>query len=45
MFALKAHYLPHEPNTTENYGRALWLAKHHANVVANGIYKAFSPGD
>ncbi|YCO02345.1 DUF6890 family protein [Vibrio sp. VNB-15] len=45
VFALKAHYLPHEPNTTESYARALWLAKHHARMVANGIREAFAPGE
>ncbi|WP_411916301.1 DUF6890 family protein [Vibrio sp. Vb2865] len=45
MFALKAHYLPHEPDTTENYARALWLSKHHAQIVTNGIAKAFSSGE
>ncbi|WP_390903261.1 DUF6890 family protein [Vibrio cortegadensis] len=42
MFALKAHYLPHAPDTTENYARALWLAKNQAQIVANGINKALS---
>ncbi|GAD78166.1 hypothetical protein VAZ01S_136_00020 [Vibrio azureus NBRC 104587] len=45
VFALKAHYLPHAPDTTESYARALWLSKYHAQVVANGIREAFAPGD
>jgi hypothetical protein len=46
VFALKAHYLPHEPDNAENYARALWLHKHHSEAltmaVANGIAKAFN---
>ncbi|WP_407921278.1 MULTISPECIES: DUF6890 family protein [Aliivibrio] len=39
---MKAHYLPNQPDTTENLARALWLDKHNAEIVANGIALAFS---
>ncbi|WP_408632093.1 MULTISPECIES: DUF6890 family protein [Moritella] len=46
MFTLKAFYLPHAPDNTESYARALWLDKSqtekHAIAVANGIAKAFN---
>ncbi|WP_422615839.1 DUF6890 family protein [Moritella viscosa] len=46
IFTLKAFYLPHAPDNTESYARALWLDKSqtekHAIAVANGIAKAFN---
>ncbi|WP_267905883.1 DUF6890 family protein [Marinomonas transparens] len=39
-------YLPHEDDTLENLGRALWLEgrelERQTAAVANGINKAFS---
>lgn len=43
---LRRHYLPDEPDSDENYARALWMDKHHwenfQRAVAGGVALAWN---